>query len=114
METNKVKALELARELGAHLKIVTSFKSFDNYNSFFNIFDSSEEYCRRILVFTKDNTLEEVEDNFPDKPITKAKIVNKDIWIKDYPLITDPKNIDLQEVYLEDLNLIDKWKELNK
>ena len=35
MKKDLISALELAKELGLYLNIVTSMKSFDNYNSFF-------------------------------------------------------------------------------
>lgn len=45
-----VNALKAAEENGLYLKIVTSVKNFDSYNSFYNIYGESEEPCRRIAV----------------------------------------------------------------
>ena len=38
MNENYVNAEEAAKEYGLYLKVVTSVSSFENYNSFFNIF----------------------------------------------------------------------------
>ena len=37
MNKDYINVLDVAKELGLSAKIVTSVKSFDNYNSFFNI-----------------------------------------------------------------------------
>ena len=52
MNNNFISALKLAEELNVHLKITTSMKSFDTYNSFYNIYTDSDEPCRRIVVLT--------------------------------------------------------------
>lgn len=98
MNRDLVSAIELAKELGLYLKIVTSMKSFDNYNSFFNIFSQTEEACRRIVVLTLYKELEEVDDEYADKPIITNKIIEGNLWIKEYTLTTNPKNIYLENI----------------
>lgn len=100
MDKDLVSAKELAKELEIYLKVVTSTKSFDNYNSFFNIFSQSEEYCRRVVVLTPYEELEEVEDYNADKPIITDEIIDGNLWLKEYPLIINPKNIDLENIFI--------------
>ena len=52
-----------AEENGLFLKIATSVRNFDSYNSFYNIYGESEEQCRRIVVLTKNEILEEVYED---------------------------------------------------
>lgn len=98
MNKDLVNAVELARELGLYLNIVTSTKSFDNYNSFFNIFSQTEEYCRRIVVITPYKELEEVEDYNADEAIVTNKIIDGNLWLEEYPLIINPKNINIENI----------------
>lgn len=93
-----IKASELAKELGLYLKIVTSNKFFDTYNPFFNIFDEVEEPCRRILVLTPYKELEEVNDKNPADPIIEPMLIEGNIWLKEYPLTTNPRKINLDEI----------------
>lgn len=102
---NHIKAKDLANQLGLYLKVVTSVKAFDNYNSFFNIYDQSDEPCRRIVVLTPYEDLEEVYDENPDEAITSPKLVDGSLWLEEYPLTTKPKNISLDEVCIDE-NLI--------
>ena len=60
MDKEYINAIEAAKKYNLYLKAVVSVKSFDSYNSFFNIYDKSEEPCRRIIVLTKSKELEEV------------------------------------------------------
>lgn len=98
MNKDLVNAMELAKELGLYLKIVTSTKSFDNYNSFFNIFSQTEEYCRRIVVLTTYEELEEVDEYNTDEKIITNKIIDGNLWLKEYPLLTNPKNINIENI----------------
>ncbi len=98
MNENYISAIELAKKFGLYLKVVTSVKTFDNFNSFFNIFDQQDEPCRRIVVLTPYKELEEIYDEEPDKPIVENIIVDGNLWIKEFPLITNPKNIDLESI----------------
>ena len=50
MSDKYIKAIKAAKDLNLYLKVVTSTKSFENYNSFFNIYGDFEEPCRRIIV----------------------------------------------------------------
>lgn len=95
---NSINVVELAKKSGLHLRIVTSVKSFDTYNSFFNIYDSFDEPCRRIVVLTKYEDLEEVYDENPDEPIVVGKCISGNYWIKDYPLTTNPNKISLEDI----------------
>ncbi|MEG1002305.1 hypothetical protein [Clostridium sp.] len=108
MNENYVKAEEAAKKYGLYLKVVTSVSSFENYNSFFNIFDESDEPCRRIAILTKDKNIEEVYEIDPGVDIEESSIVDGNIWIKEYKLTTNPKNISLNEltVKIEALNNI--------
>ena len=92
---------ELGKILGLHIKVVTSIKEFDSYNSFFNIYGESEEPCRRILLLTPYNELEEVYDINPSEEINKYKIYDNNIWLKDYSLTTNPKNILIDEFEID-------------
>lgn len=91
-----VNAQKIAEENGLFLKIATSVRNFESYNSFYNIYGESEEPCRRIAVLTKNEILEEVyEDRKTEDPITECRIVDGNIWLKDYTLLDNPKKIDL-------------------
>lgn len=98
MKKDLVSALELAKELGLYLNIVTSMKSFDNYNSFFNIFSQTEADCRRVAVLTPYKELEEVEDEEADKPIITNKIIEGNLWLEEYPLTTNPNKINVESI----------------
>lgn len=100
-------AIEAAHKYNLLLKIVTSVKSFDSYNSFFNIYDESEEPCRRIAVLTKTKELEEVYDVNPAEKISKCKIVDGVIWLKDYSLLISPNKIDLSDLIV-DIKLVEE------
>ena len=102
-----MKIKELGESLGLYVKVVTSMNTFDNYNSFFNIYDESEEPCRRILLLTPYSDLEEVYDNIPSEPIKPYKIIENNIWIEEYPLTTNPKNIMVDDIEIDN-NLIDE------
>lgn len=100
MSEKKLKAVDIAEELGLYLKVTLSTKSFAVYNSFYNIFGDTEEPCRRILVLTPYEDLEEVEDYNNDRPIEKYSIVDGNMWIEEYPLTVSPKEINLEEIYI--------------
>ncbi|OOM09307.1 hypothetical protein [Clostridium saccharobutylicum] len=89
---------EAAKEYCLFLKIATSVKSFDSYNSFFNIYDEFEEACRRVVVLTKNEKLEEVYDENPTEPINEGRIVDGILWVKDYSLLINPEKIDLDDL----------------
>lgn len=95
MEKEYIKAIEAAEKYNLFLKVVTSVRSYDSYNSFFNIYDEHEEPCRRIVVLTKTKELEEVYDENPTEEIKECKIIQGNLWIKDYSLLTKPDSIDL-------------------
>lgn len=110
MDENFISALELSEKLNLYLKITTSIKSFDTYNSFYNIYSESDEPCRRIVVLTSYEKLEEVYDETPDKPLDDIIMIDGNVWVKEYPLTTNPKNIDLSEIYIRK----NKVKEIEK
>lgn len=97
---DKVKALDVARDMGLYLKIVVSVCTCQNYNSFFNIYDEFEEPCRRIVVLTPFESLEEVIDKEPDKPIKKFEMIHGNFWIEEYPLTKKVEDINLDEIYI--------------
>ena len=101
--TNKalVKAIDLAKELGFHLKLVTSVTSFENYNSFFNIYESYDEYCRRVAVLTPYETLEEVYDFNPSEKLKEPILLDGSIWLEEYPLTTNPTTIKLENILVD-------------
>ncbi|GAA0077484.1 hypothetical protein UT300005_18620 [Clostridium sp. CTA-5] len=107
MEDNYINALEAAKEYGLYLKVVTSIKSFESYNSFFNIFAEQDEACRRIVVLTKDKELEEVYDQDSTKEIESNIIVDGVIWLKSVSLLTNPEKIDLNNIMVS-RSLIEK------
>lgn len=94
-----VNAQKTAEENGLFLKIATSVRNFESYNSFYNIYGESEEPCRRIAIITKNEILEEVyEDSEKEDPVTEGRIVDGNIWLKDYTLLENPEKIDLSEL----------------
>ncbi|MDO5516785.1 MAG: hypothetical protein Q4F66_04470 [Clostridium sp.] len=94
-----VNAQKIAEENGLILKIATSVRNFDSYNSFYNIYGESEEPCRRIAIITRNEMLEEVyEDSEKEEPVTEGRIVDDSIWLKDYTLLDNPDKIDLSEL----------------
>lgn len=98
MNSECMNAIEAAKKYDLFLKVVTSVKSFDSYNSFFNIYDEFEEPCRRIVVLTKTKELEEVYDENPTEEIKECKMVHGNLWIKDYSLLVRPDTIDLSNL----------------
>lgn len=98
MDKEYINAQDAAKKYNLYLKIVTSVKSFDSYNSFFNIYEETEEPCRRIVVLTKTKELEEVYDENPTEKVDECKIVDGNIWIKDYSLLVSPNKIDFSEL----------------
>jgi hypothetical protein len=91
-----IKVIDLAKKLNLYVKLVTSIKSFDNFNSYFNIYSEVEEPCRRIVVITPYKELEEVYDENPDEPINSNVLIDGNVWIREYTLITSPKDIQLE------------------
>ena len=100
MNKEYMNATDAAKEYNLHLKVVTSVKSFDSYNSFFNIYEEAEEPCRRIVVLTKTKELEEVYDENNTEKIDKCKIMDGNIWIKDYSLLVSPDKIDFSNLII--------------
>jgi len=100
MNKEYMNAMEAAKKYNLILKVVTSVKSFDSYNSFFNIYDETEESCRRIVVLTKNKELEEVYDENPTEKVDECKIVDGNIWIRDYSLLVNPNKIDLADLLI--------------
>ena len=107
MNKEYINAMEAAEKYNLCLKVVTSVKSFDSYNSFFNIYEEAEEPCRRIIVLTKNKELEEVYDENPTEKIEEGKIVDGIMWIKDYSLLVNPDKIDLTSLIVNK-NLVEE------
>ena len=101
MNKEYIKAVEAAKEYNLFLKVVVSVKSFDSYNSFFNIYDETEEPCRRIVVLTKTKELEEVYDENPTEKVEDCKTIDGNIWIRDYSLLVSPDKIDLSDLIVD-------------
>ncbi len=101
MHKEYIKVIEAAEKYNLFLKVVTSVRNFESYNSFFNIYDEYEEACRRIVVLTKTKDLEEVYDENPTETINECKIVQGNIWIKDYSLLINPDKIDLTNLIID-------------
>ena len=95
MDKEYINAQDAAKKYNLYVKVVTSVKSFDSYNSFFNIYEETEEACRRIVVITKTKELEEVYDEKPTEKVDECKIVDGNIWIEEYSLLVSPDKIDL-------------------
>lgn len=98
MDKECINAIEAAEKYNLFLKVVTSVKTFDSYNSFFNIYEEFEESCRRIAVLTKSEELEEVYDENPTEKIEEGKVVDGNLWLKDYSLLVSLDKIDLSEL----------------
>lgn len=111
---NSINVVELAKKSGLHLRIVTSVKSFDTYNSFFNIYDEFDEPCRRIVVLTKYEDLEEVYDENPDEPIVVGKCISGNYWLKEYPLTTNPNKIFLEDILVPNDIAVNVFKKIEK
>jgi len=107
MDKEYINAIEVARKHNLFLKVVTSVKSFDSYNSFFNIYEEAEQPCRRIAVLTKNKDLEEVYDENPSEKIEDCKIIDGNMWIKDYSLLVNPNKIDLSGLSI-DMQLVEE------
>ncbi|EKQ57027.1 MULTISPECIES: hypothetical protein [unclassified Clostridium] len=101
MDKEYINAKEATLKYRLFLKVVTSVKTFDSYNSFFNIYDQSEEPCRRIAVLTKTKELEEVYDENPTEKINECKVIDGNIWIKEFSLLTNPEKIDLSDLVVD-------------
>lgn len=101
MHKEYIKVIEAAEKYNLFLKVVTSVRNFESYNSFFNIYDEYEEACRRIVVLTKTKDLEEVYDENPTETINECKIVEGNIWVKDYSLLINPDKIDLTNLIID-------------
>ena len=114
MSSNFIKATEVAKELGLYLKVVTSTKGFDNYNSFFNIFTEMDEPCRRIVVLTPYQELEEVNDDDPSNPINKYEIIDGNLWIEEYSLRQNPSKISLEDVQIPEEVYINLKNKISK
>lgn len=112
MNKDYINILDVAKELGLSAKIVTSVKSFDNYNSFFNIYSDNEEPCRRIVILTKDEYIEEVYDEDSTKEVIPMEEKDGNIWIKEFPLTTNPNSIKLEEIFILK-ELVEKFKSEN-
>lgn len=112
MNKDYINVLDVAKELGLSAKIVTSVKSFDNYNSFFNIYSDNEEPCRRIVILTKDEYIEEVYDEDSTKEVIPMEEKDGNIWIKGFPLTTNPNSIKLEEIFILK-ELVEKFKSEN-
>lgn len=95
---NMLKLMDVAKELKFNLKIVVSIKGFDKYNAFFNIYGEDDEPCRRLVILTNDENIEEVYDENPGEAIVPGMIVDDNIWIKEYPLTTNPNKINLEDL----------------
>ncbi|SFC27913.1 hypothetical protein [Clostridium uliginosum] len=98
MNKDYINAMDAANEYGLYLKVVTSVKSFDTYNSFFNIFDQQDEPCRRIVMLTRDKQLEEVYDENPTEDVDSNKMIDDNIWIKSFSLLINPNKIELGDI----------------
>lgn len=101
MNKEYISAIEAAEKYNLYLKVVTSVKTFDSYNSFFNIYDEFEEPCRRIAVLTKSKELQEVYDEKSTEAIREGIIKEGNIWLKDYSLLTSPEKIDLTKLMVD-------------
>ncbi|MGG7077797.1 hypothetical protein [Clostridium sardiniense] len=109
MNENYINVLEAAKELGLKAKVVTSVKSFDNYNSFFNIYADSEEPCRRIVILTEDEYVEEVYDEDPSIAVNPMEKIDGNIWIEEFPLTTNPNSIILEDIAVPK-EIVEKFK----
>lgn len=99
-----ISAKSVAKNLGLFLKIVTSVKTYNSYNIIYNTPIESEEYCRRVVVLTKYMELEEVYDDNPAEEIDDVIIKDGSAWLKTYPLLTKPSNIDLDAICISELD----------
>ncbi len=97
-----IKAVDIAKELNLHVRIVTSSADFENYNSFFNIYSEFEEPVRRLIVITPYKELEEVIEQDSSKDINTEQIIDGNLWVKEYPLTTIPSSIDLNSIEISE------------
>ena len=104
-EIELINVKEIIKNLDYQLKVVTSIGLFDSYDMSHNIYEQYEEPCRRILVMTKEATLEEVyEEENRLLPFSSYG----HIWIKEFPTTMLLSEIDLDNIYIttEEYNLI--------
>ncbi len=97
-----VKLIDVAKKLYLNVKIVVSIKAFDIFNAIFIIYGEDDEPCRRLVILTKDENIEEVYDENPGEAITPGMVVDDNIWIKEYPLTTNPNKIDIDDIEITD------------
>ncbi|WP_297632853.1 hypothetical protein [uncultured Clostridium sp.] len=90
-----MKRKEIEEKYKLYLKMVVSVGEFENYNRFFNIYSEYEEACRRIVVLTPYEELEEVNEVNKDKKIDEPFEHEGNLWIEEYPILTNPNKIDL-------------------
>ncbi|MDD6796103.1 MAG: hypothetical protein PUE01_11960 [Clostridiaceae bacterium] len=97
-----INAIDFVKEHNLYLKVTTSTATFDNYNSFFNIYSEMDEPCRRVVVITPYSDLEEVNEVDKGQPIIKDRLIDNNLWLEEYPLTTVPSKIDLNKIVLSD------------
>lgn len=97
-----ISAKKYGEDKGLYLKIVTAVSNFQDYNSFFNIYSEYEEACRRILLLTPYKDLEEVYDISDSAKFRSGVLVEGNYWLDEYPLITNPNKINLDEVKISE------------
>lgn len=93
---------EIEEKYKLYLKMVVSVGGFENYNRFFNIYSDYEEACRRILVLTPYKELEEVNEFDKTKKIDSPIEYEGNLWLKEYPLLTNPNKIDLDIIEIDE------------
>ena len=56
--------------------------------------------AEELLFLLKTKELEEVYDENPTEKVEECKIVDGNIWIKDYSLLVNPDKIDLSDLII--------------
>lgn len=97
-----MKRKEIEEKYKLYLKMVVSVGEFENYNRFFNIYSEYEEACRRIVVLTPYELLEEVNEVDKDKKIDEPFEHEGNLWIKEYPILTNPNKVDLDLIDIDE------------
>lgn len=98
MNNSEISIIELAKKLNLYVKIVVSIKSFNNFNSYFQSFSEYDEACRRVVVLTPYEELEEVNDENPQCDVDSNRLIDGNVWIKDFHLTVNPKKIVLEDI----------------
>jgi hypothetical protein len=98
---NYIKAIDAVKQYGLYLKVATSTKLYGYHTKYYDLYADEEEPCRKVVVLTPYKELEEVCEQNSSKPIETNVIIDGSIWLKEYSLGVDPKNINFDDLLVQ-------------